>query len=254
MKPLSQQLHERSGGDALAPRLDPAVVARAFGAVSPPNSPLPMAEQFRPSSMPVIRPARNEQPKTSILARLLQLKPEEPELKDRLRLLIAELGPLLAEADELEQVITEQRMKSLKAQHLEIRKLGRRHSAVLAQLQQESANAELFLRNLLLAQEGASTALRNMRDMEQRGQHVVRWASDEELGQWEAEIAKAKQRINKANEKVADAVLARNQAHALAEAGEKEMARIGQEEIRLRNEITGQPYTDPEFGLAVPAA
>jgi hypothetical protein len=229
-----------------------------LGSVSMPGEPLPTG--YAPSSMPVIHsapsgvPARNEQQET-ILARLLRLRPENPELQERLRVLIEQLGPLILEADDLESVITEQRMKSLKAQHVEIRKQGRKQSAVLEQLQQEASNEELHLRNLILKQEGAVTALQNLKLLEQRGQHVVRWASDEELGQWEAEIAKAKQRINKANEEVAAAVQLRNQALAGAEAAQKEMQRIGHAEIRLRHEISGQPYTDPELGIrVVPAA
>jgi hypothetical protein len=248
-KPLIQRLDDMRRGDA----------SGGFGAVFPPGMPLSEAPR-RSSSMPTLEHAlggvRNagEDLDVGILARLISLQPERQELRERLQLLIGELAPLLTEAEELVQQIETENRESLEQKHREIRKQGRKQQAVCEQLSQELKNAELTLMNIAGHQENILNELRALKLLEEKGHNVGRWASDAELSAWDERVNKAKARVVEANEAAAIAVRERNEAAERRRPAEEELARLGTEEIRLRAEISGESFVDPEFGLSVPAS
>jgi hypothetical protein len=247
-RPLIQRLDDMRRGAAPG----------GFGAVSMPGMPLPESPR-RNSSMPSIESAiggvRNagEDLDVGILARLISLQPERPELRERLQLLIGQLAPLILDAEELAKEIEQERVQSLEARHREIRKQGRKQQAICEQLSQELKNAELTLMNIAGHQENTLNELRALKLLEEKGQNVGRWASDSELEAWDARVSAAKQRVIEANEAAAIAVRERNEAAEKLRPAEEELARLGTEEIRLRAEISGEAFVDPEFGLEVPA-
>lgn len=221
------------------------------GMVSPPAMPLAPPTEFRTSSVPEI-PLQAPMPSERLLlVRLHELKPESPELQKRLRVFLRKFGPLWAEGEALEKLITEERKQNLQAQYREIRRAGRKQNALVQQLQQEFADAELALRNSAAHQEAVLVDLRVLGDLEREGKHVGRWVTDSEIEAWNQRVEKAKARVTPANERCAELLQERNQAaDALAES-QKELERLGNEEIRLRKSIAGEAYIDPEFGLDV---
>jgi chromosome segregation ATPase len=239
-KPLTQRLSERMYQGSFG------------GAVSMPGVPLPELETARISSFPTIREASVGVPET-ILSRLCKLQPESPQLQAQLAEMVAQLAPLLAEAEQLAQEIEQENRKFLEAQHREVRKQGRKQQATCEQLRQEFNNAELSLRNVAVEQENATSHVRALSLMEQQNRHVGRWATDNELSEWQERVSKAKTRVIEANQAAVEALQLRNDAQARLEPAEKELARLGAEETRLRKTIAGEAYVDVETGLSVPA-
>jgi hypothetical protein len=239
-RPLTERLHRAMGGDPLG----------GFGgAVSMPAMPLPAPEMPRNTSSPVFQHAAPAG-EPSILPRLLRLQPERPELRDRLAEMVAQLAPLLEEAEQLAQQIEQERQESLEAQHRAIRAQGRKQHSLCGQLRQEFANAELSLQNVAARQENCLKELQGLALMEQRNEHVGRWATDKELSAWRERINKAKERVTLANEAAAIAVRERNEAAERLRPAEEKLARLGTVEIRIRKELAGEAFLDPEFGLS----
>lgn len=228
-----------------------------FG-VSQPGAPLPEGHTIGPfgirTSFSRPTPDSASPPPEDLLTRLLKLKPETPELRERLSAVIGQLAPLLSEADKVEQAIAEEWMQSLKAKHTEVRAQGRKQSRFCVRLRQELKNAEAQLLTAISGQQGALNAFQELGALEQRGQHVPPWATDEELSVWQREIKKAQAKVAEANEWAASALREREEVRLRLEPAEKELARLGGEEIRLRKTIAGEAFLDPEYGLVTTPA
>lgn len=235
-KPLTQRLSEAGSG---------------FGSVA--DVGMPMREIQRSDRIgfqEVIHGASDPAQNPDIIARLVHLSAQNPAFRERCLILIANLQPLLAQAEELEQTMLAQRQVALKTKLTEIRKLCRVQVAVVAQLNQNLASAELHLHNVAATQENAFAVLRNMKTAKDRGQHVPRWPTQAELDDWEESYAEAQQAVSDANKAAALAVQERNQAMFAIEPANNEMNRLGGEEARLKAEVNGSPYVDMELGLS----
>jgi len=240
--PLIERLHRAIGG-----------TPSGFGSVSMPGIPLP--ETSHTTSAPVVEAAPGgvrtaSGPSDGILAHLLLLRPESEQLRVRLAEMIGQLAPLLAEAKELAQQVEQERQDTLEAQHREVRKQGREQQAVCEQLTQEFQNAELNLQSAAAELENAVDHLRALTIMQQQNRHVGRWATDNELSEWRERVSKAKTRVIEANHAAVEALQARNEARERLSPAEGKLAELGATEIRLRKEIAGEAYHDPELGLS----
>jgi predicted nucleic acid-binding Zn-ribbon protein len=158
---------------------------------------------------------------------------------------------VLAEAEELATAIEAENAQSVEAQHRELRRKGRQQQEVCNRLNQRLDEAEVALRNALLKKERAVDALKALKATEKEGQHVSRWADDRELAAWNSRIAAAQRRIQEADAEAAEAMTERNEIRLKTQAAQKELQKIGIEEVRLRKSKSGQPFTDPEYGLEV---
>ncbi len=74
---------------------------------------------------------------------------------------------------------------------------------------------------------------------EQNGQHVRRWASEQEISAWKQRVQHAQERVTQMNEAAALALQRRNAAMWKIEPATREMERLANEEIRIRHEIDG---------------
>lgn len=229
---------------------------QTFGAVSAPNAPMP--ELLSANTIPVhdapagitIQP---DSMSSYVLSRLAELRPGEPDTAKRLTALKAEIVPLLMELDELESTILSEERESLATEHNAIRKQGRRQQAMVERLEQEWKNLDVTAQNAINEQGVLVCKVRDLAEMESEGRHLGRWASDEEIAAWRKRVEKAKAKIQPANEAVAAAVQARNLKEIEWNQAQKELARLAAEEMRLRKRLAGESFTDPEFGLEVPA-
>lgn len=189
----------------------------------------------------------------TLLTRLYTLRPESPELKERLLDLRERLAPLWQEAEELEKIILEEMRRKLEAQYAEIRKQGRAQDKLYKQLARELQAAEEAVMNSGLRKESLVNEVQNLSLLEQRGQHVGRWADEKELAEWERRVEEAKSRVTAANQLFAEAVQTRNLVVGKFQQAEAELQKIGMGEVRLKKQLAGQAYVDPELGLQVPA-
>lgn len=222
-----------------------SVVALEPTEIQPVVERAPLATSIR--AVPIPEPAPLL---ATVLGRLTVLQPKSAELKERLAKVVGQLSPLLNEADALETACVEEWRSDLEAQWQAVRVSGRKQQAECVRLDAEARQAELTLQNVAGRQESALGELRELKAVEERGQAVPRWATDKELEEWEQKVNKAKGRVNEANADAVEALQARNLVAESAEKARAELARLGTEEIRLRNTLTGQPFIDSEFGLS----
>jgi chromosome segregation ATPase len=187
----------------------------------------------------------------TLLGRLYLLRPESPELKERLSALLEKLGPLWSEAEELEALIVKEQRQALEAQYQQIRKKGRELDRQYKQLSRELQAAEEAVMNAGLRKESLVEAVQNLALLEQRGQHVSRWADDKELAEWNQRVEQAKSLVPPANQLFAEAVMVRNEVMSKFEQAKAQLEKIGAEEIRLRKRLAGEAFVDPELGLTV---
>lgn len=238
---------------------------RGFGSVMDIAVPIPEIEApidpraqlhqhiVRPSAP---RPASNTGSLAQFVrARLASATPKAKELIAEREMILSCNVIDLDAADAFLAACKEERDVDLAQRQAEFKRQCRKQAAVCAKLEQEFANAELSLMNIAAASDAANQELVGLNIIEKQGRHVPRWATEAELSEWQSRVDRAKGKVTKANEKAVIALQIRNQAQARLEEANKEMNRVGHEERRLAAEISGQPYTDPEFGLSsVPVA
>jgi chromosome segregation ATPase len=227
-----------------------------FGAAHTPMQPMPAITStetvpIRDAPGGVVKSLENETMLSIVLARLASLEPSAPELRARLDALKAELAPLLLAADDLEGGILDAQRESLEQQHAEIRKAGRKQQELVSRLALELQQAEPSLMNVGARQEAVQKQLHALSDLEAEGRHLGRWATDQEIAKWDERVARAKAKIDPINRECASALQVRNTALAVLDAGQKELARLGSEEQRLRHALEGTGYVDSEYGLEV---
>jgi len=188
-----------------------------------------------------------------VLSRLLQLR-QGPTLtaeqRERLETMIEELTISQNEAWALAAEIEQGNRGFLEERHGEIRSKGRKLHALVERLAQELNKAKQGVVATIAARDSAFAAARAMKESEARGEHVPRWATDQELADWRKQVVEAEQAIKEANELVVFAT--RNEAEALQkfETAQKEYQELGAEEVRVRHLLDGKQYFDPELGLS----
>jgi chromosome segregation ATPase len=220
------------------------------GATFEPNDGLRTA----PSTSAPIAPSEVSAPeKPELLARLYLLRPESPELKKRLSTLLEKLAPLWSLGEALEALIVEEQRQVLEERYQKIRKEGRAKDKIYKQLARELQDAEQALQNAGLKKEALVEQVQNLALLEQRGQHLPRWYSAEELAAWNQRVEQAKSLVPPANDAFATAVNYRNTVVGKLQEAQAELEKLGAEEIRLRKRLAGESFTDPELGLRTPA-
>jgi hypothetical protein len=190
----------------------------------------------------------------NIVARLLHLSPISPALQKKRDKVVANLFPLLTEAEELERELIEYRQRTLESQLLELRARCRKQSGVVDSLKRKLDAAELRLLNAMAESQNEVKLLEGFRDLKASGQHVPRWPTQTEIEAFEIQYADQQAKVVKANERVAATLSSRNELLYQWEPVSKIMEKLIAEEARLKSEVTKQPFIDLELGLeSVPA-
>jgi hypothetical protein len=186
----------------------------------------------------------------TLLAQLIATKPDTEELEDRKQWLIEALTPLLQEMDEFTNCVNEKRRtfltESLVKIRSECRAAEKNYNLQVWNLQ----TAELALQNVAANQDSAFRYLQQLAALEKSGQHLNKWASPAEEEEWSQRLAGARELVNEANKDAGLAVAERNRLHFLVEPALRSLEKLADEEIRLRNELAGKSYYDPELGLS----
>jgi septation ring formation regulator EzrA len=198
----------------------------------------------------VIHGALNPAQSPSIVARLIHLSAQNPELREQCLALVSDLQPMLDRAEALEKALLEQRQEDLKSQHEAIRKQCRVQAGVCSVLKQNLAAAELNLHNVAAKQEEALRKLQDMNYVRSQNRHVPQWATQAELDAWGELYAEQQQKVVDANTRVGLAMTERNAAMYKIEPATIEMDRLVAEEARLKGAVSGNPFVDLELGLS----
>ena len=80
---------------------------------------------------------------------------------------------------------------------------------------------------------------------------ISRWASNEDRQELQKKIVLTEEAVKQANEGLVKATSAHNDAAADVQAAQKRLGEISDAEIRLRGELSGKMYKDPETGLPI---
>ncbi len=84
-------------------------------------------------------------------------------------------------------------------------------------------------------------------------EHMSRMASDEQLATAAGAVERAKDKVRTAVQEEAQSINERNAVEDRLLAARGELAAIMQQEYRIKAELDGESYRDPELGLDVPA-
>lgn len=237
-KPLIQQLHDTY--------VDPR--PSGFGVVSYPGDELPIIPAATaPSAMPdEPLPLKDDFSATEIVGRVAGLPAktaEEIAERDRLT---SELMPLCMAADALAQRVRKARHSENKSEWKTLRKQCRAQLKLVESLNFKERSAEARLQTAIENSRHAVTVLQAM-------QHapLPAYASDAELADKQVLVDQAKAELLDANREQTAAMQERFNVQQELKAATEEMETLGTAERRLRNSLTGKPFHDPEFGLAV---
>lgn len=182
----------------------------------------------------------------SLQQRLLAVPIADPKLRQRRQTLVSELAAATMQAEDFLEEITTQRHAALENELEEIRAQGRQQLAVVEQLQIEHERAVMNVRNLREESENLGEQVKNLRRAP-----ISKWASKETRAARQKKIVKLQEQLNAL---VRDIVVAGQQQqaawHELGEAREV-MNEISNAEARIRGQLSGKPYTDPEYGMVV---
>jgi hypothetical protein len=215
---------------------------------------LPMPEIPRSRSGRVVEKevrAGNNDPAQSpnIVSRLLHLSPISPALQKQRDKLVAELFPLLSEAEELEKVLVQYRQTTLESQLTELRSKCRKQSGVVDSLRGKLDAAELKLLNAMATAQNEIKILEGFRDLKAEGRHVPKWPTAAEIDEFESLYAAQQDKVVRANERVAATLSSRNELLYQWEPNSKHLEMLIAEEVRLNSAVNGQPFIDLELGL-----
>jgi hypothetical protein len=238
-KPLTQRLFEQTNRGG-------------FGGVS--EVAVPPREIPRPRSGHVqvteVHPGSNDASRSpNIVARLLHLSPISPALQKRRDKLVASLFPLLAEAEELEEVLIEYRQRTLAAQLLELRAKCRKQKGVVDSIRGKLDAAELALMNAMAVAGNETKLLEGLRDLKAEGRALPQWPTAAEIDEFESVYAAQQDKVARAQELVAAALTSRNAWLYEVEPVERNMEALIAEEARLASEVNNEPFIDLELGL-----
>jgi hypothetical protein len=215
---------------------------------------LPMREVPRSRSGRVIEKvvhSGNSDPTKSpaIVARLLHLSPISPQLAKQRDRLVADLFPLLTEAEELEKVLVEYRQTTLESQLTDLRARCRKQKGLCDSLRGKLQAAEIRLMNAMAQSENEIKLLQGLRDLKSEGRALPMWPTADEVEEFEILYAKHQEKVAKANEHVAAALTSRNAWLFEVEPEERNMGELIAEEARLNSEVNNEPFIDLELGL-----
>ncbi len=222
---------------------------RDFG-VSHPN------ENFRSAtkndSMP--SPGEGLLAKDEVLLRLSRLEPENESQRQRRGILLGELAEVLEKIEVLTTEVTNDRTARLTVEHKQVRKAG----TIAEEAQQKASDAytaaDVYALNMIEVQREARQNLERLHDLEQRGEHLKRFHSDQELADWRQKYSEYQDLAKAGAQMAEDAVRERSQKQEELQAAREEVGRLAAIESRIRAELKGTHYWDPETGLGEPGA
>jgi hypothetical protein len=260
---LTQQLHEQFGGDSLAPRLDPALVAASFGAsVYAPNEPLPesgLVERHveddvhsglhlderklpsRPTPRSLLSIAR---------ARLSSIEPKTKQRQQEIaQALVDMVGPLTA-LDNLVSSLEDERFEAIGERWASLQERGREvrkrleplQAAVYAAMRAWNAANDKKEHCKLELQTNHAAARKIRTD---------RFASQAAIDKAEELVAKDRVAKQEADDEKLQAERNLATAQNALALGRAELEGITIAMDRCAAEIAGKPFHDPETGLSV---
>jgi hypothetical protein len=189
-----------------------------------------------------------------VTTRLTAAQPISEALQEQKAFLLGQTTIDLTAVDAFLDSCKAERELSLVQRQEASRAACRKQFRLCANLHQALKDAELNLMRVAAKQGEALEGLKALALIEKQGKHTPRWATAAERAAWDERLDEAKERVRIANEEAAVALQARNNAQFAIEPAQAEMQRLASQELRLRREIEGHPYVDPEFGLSsVPA-
>jgi len=228
-----------------------------FGSVSMPGFPLPEVpipvtariglETVQPSQ-PVEPPAQNTC--DAVMPLLANTNPTSPKLKELRATILAQAAEFIPRWDAFLGACIEERQSALTKQHVDIRAAGRKQQALCAHLNGGFMTANTTWNRAIEAKARAMNALEAAR---YQRKHLSRMASNAEIATADGKVERAKQAARVAIQEEATAINERNMAEDKLLTARAELAAIAQQEYRIKAALDGQPYHDPELGLAVPA-
>jgi chromosome segregation ATPase len=238
--------------------MDPDLVARTFGAVIPITAPrASKADSSVPTRQEApsgIVPSAEKRTAMTLLADLIALKPDSPELADQKKYLINALAPLLQEMDQFTIEVTTRRRRYLRESLVNIRAECRQAEKYYNLQVRNLQEGELNLQNAAAQQENANRYVQALAALEKSGQHLPKWASPAETEEWNQRFEGARAALTEANKEAAEAFQQRNRLGFLVEPAQRKLEALADEEIRLKNELAGKDYYDPELGLSTKPA
>jgi hypothetical protein len=240
-KPLTQRIFEQ---------LNRAGFSGEVSELGLPMREVPRSRSGRVVERVVEAGAGNDPTKSpNIITRLLNLSPISPALLKQRDKLVADLFPLLSEAEELEKVLVRYRQTTLESQLTELRSKCRKQSAVVDSLKGKLDAAELKLLNAMATAQNEIKMLEGFRDLKASGKHVPQWPTAEEIDEFESLYAAQQAKVVRANERVAATLSSRNELLYQWEPNSKHLEMLIAEEVRLNSAVNGQPFIDLELGL-----
>jgi len=240
-KPLTQRLFEQVNRGGFS------------GGVSELGLPMPEIPRSRSGRVVerVVHSGNSDPSKSpSIVARLLHLSPISPALQKRRDKLVASLLPLVDAAEKLQQELIAYRQTTLESQLLDLRAKCRKQKGVVDSIRGKLDAAEIRLLNAMAKSQNETKLLEGLRDLRAEGRALPQWPTQDEIEAFEIQYAEQQEKVVKANEHVAAALLSRNALLYQVEPEEKNMGALIAEEARLNSEVNNEPFIDLDLGLA----
>jgi chromosome segregation ATPase len=219
---------------------------RSFG-VSMPGEPLREIESHElPTALVVDPPEPPDKLTDLVLLRLSAAVPSSDRLRAELATILGEASEACARWEAFLDACERERVSELQKQHTEIREKGRQLQAEIEQLTAEfwSANA-----NWNEAIKARTLAIDAVKAAKYQREHTGRFASDAQVSEAENRVAAAKSKAKDAVAAETSATLERNRAEDALFRAKEQLHQVGIEESRLRAQIDGKPFIDPELGL-----
>jgi chromosome segregation ATPase len=213
--------------------------------------------RHRQNSMPFggrVVPIETRDPSVEIIERtpptlqqrLLDLPIADAELKKRRQKLVAALGALTMEAEELIEEVNEQRTAGLEEELETIRAAGRNQQKIVATLKADHDQTVLAMRN---AREQVEDLTERLKDLQ--SQRIDRWSGKPERTAHQKKIDAAQGQLRVVSSKLVSAGQAQQAAWQELNEAQAAMKTISDAEFRCRGALSGRSYRDPEFGLEV---
>jgi hypothetical protein len=244
--------------------IDPNLMARQlvpedspFASVIGPGATIPVADyrggvtSFTTTEVtPAGAPRKQKWSFLNDIAKAHAIRPETEAQEVAKQQLLDDLSPALIAAEQLTASIEKERAVAVEKKLWELRAECKRQDRIVMNLKNEADAADSELQNAISSKDSIYAELQDLKVQEQRGNHVPRWATREELKEWDAHVETVRERARENAERMLAATQAVTWAGLELEAAVKTMRQLECSHIRLTNEHNGQSgYYDPELGL-----
>jgi hypothetical protein len=226
-KSIAQQLHERL--------ISRATDAQFFGRVTTVGDECEEEPELELAT-----------PTPDTLTRLGNLPVADGEQRERRDDLRITLQAALKDAEEFIAEVMQEYNEKLEEQLEEVRKAGRAQMEVIRKLNDVVFRSRHSLREATAARDNARDHLNTLETTK-----VPRWASREDREKHHKAIEAAKSLVRQANSDRLKANQAYNAAEEDLGKAQEQMTAISTAEIRLRGELSGKQFLDPDLGLTV---